>query len=180
MPTLCFSWPPAVQYVQDEGTVLQLQRKLAPPLVTLLGAEPELQYVALRNIALIIQAQPGVLANDVKVFFVKVGASCSRACAPGRASPCPVCAAPSAPLSSRRCPASGMPARPRPALQYNDPSYVKMEKLGIMTKLVNERNIDQVLLEFKEYATEVDVDFVRKAVRAIGYCAVSIQSAAER
>jgi hypothetical protein len=38
----------------------------------------------------------------------------------------------------------------------------------------------QVLLEFKEYATEVDVDFVRKAVRAIGYCAISIQSAAER
>jgi AP-1 complex subunit beta-1 len=37
-----------------------------------------------------------------------------------------------------------------------------------------------VLLEFKEYATEVDVDFVRKAVRAIGYCAISIQSAAER
>lgn len=28
-------------------------------------------------------------------------------------------------------------------MQYNDPSYVKMEKLGIMTKLVNERNIDQ-------------------------------------
>ncbi|KAL4433786.1 hypothetical protein ABPG75_000227 [Micractinium tetrahymenae] len=123
-----------MQYLQDEGTVLQLQRKLAPPLVTLLGAEPELQYVALRNIALVIQAQPGVLANDVKVFFVK----------------------------------------------YNDPSYVKMEKLGIMMRLVNERNIDQVLLEFKEYATEVDVDFVRKAVRAIGYCAVSIQSAAER
>ena len=39
---------------------------------------------------------------------------------------------------------------------------------------------EQVLLEFKEYATEVDVDFVRKAVRAIGYCAVSIPSAAER
>ena len=42
------------------------------------------------------------------------------------------------------------------------------------------RFLPQVLLEFKEYATEVDVDFVRKAVRAIGYCAVSIQSAAER
>ena len=38
----------------------------------------------------------------------------------------------------------------------------------------------QVLLEFKEYATEVDVDFVRKAVRAIGHCAVSIAAAAER
>lgn len=38
----------------------------------------------------------------------------------------------------------------------------------------------QVLLEFKEYATEVDVDFVRKSVRAIGRCAVSIERAAER
>lgn len=36
------------------------------------------------------------------------------------------------------------------------------------------------MLEFKEYATEVDVDFVRKAVRAIGRCAISIESAAER
>lgn len=60
--------------------MLQLQRKLAPPLVTLLGAEPELQYVALRNIALVIQAQPGVLANDVKVFFVKVGTGLQRSC----------------------------------------------------------------------------------------------------
>ncbi len=37
------------------------------------------------------------------------------------------------------------------------------EKLEIMIQLANDRNIDQVLLEFKEYATEVDVDFVRKA-----------------
>ena len=46
--------------------------------------------------------------------------------------------------------------------KYNDPAYVKMEKLEIMVRLASERNIDQVLLEFKEYATEVDVDFVRK------------------
>jgi AP-1 complex subunit beta-1 len=32
-----------------------LQRKLAPPLVTLLSAESEIQYVALRNINLIVQ-----------------------------------------------------------------------------------------------------------------------------
>ena len=37
------------------------------------------------------------------------------------------------------------------------------EKLEIMIQLANDRNIDQVLLEFKEYAAEVDVDFVRKA-----------------
>ncbi|XP_019197716.1 PREDICTED: pathogenesis-related protein PRB1-3-like [Ipomoea nil] len=38
----------------------------------------------------------------------------------------------------------------------------------------------QVLLEFKEYATEVDVDFVRRAVRAIGRCAIKLEKAAER
>jgi len=32
-----------------------LLKKLAPPLVTLLSAEPEIQYVALRNINLIVQ-----------------------------------------------------------------------------------------------------------------------------
>ena len=36
-----------------------------------------------------------------------------------------------------------------------------------------------MLLEFKEYATEIDVEFVRKAVRAIGRCAVAIEHAAE-
>lgn len=39
----------------------------------------------------------------------------------------------------------------------------------------------QVLMELKEYAyAEVDVDFVRKAVRAIGRCALKIESSAER
>ena len=36
-------------------TIQTLQRKLAPPLVTLLSAESEIQYVALRNINLIVQ-----------------------------------------------------------------------------------------------------------------------------
>ena len=30
------------------------------------------------------------------------------------------------------------------------------------------------------YATEVDVDFVRKSVRAIGRCAIKVEQAAER
>ena len=111
-----------------------LTRKLAPPLVTLLNSESEIQYVALRNINLIVQKRPSILENEIKVFFCK----------------------------------------------YNDPIYVKMEKLEIIIKLVNERNIDQVLLELKEYATEVDVDFVRKSVSAIGRCAVKLERAAER
>ena len=36
-------------------------------------------------------------------------------------------------------------------------------------------NPPQVLAELKEYATEVDVDFVRKAVRAIGRCAIKVE-----
>merc|ERR1719343_1616935 len=111
-----------------------LTRKLAPPLVTLLNSEPEIQYVALRNINLIVQKRPAVLENEIKVFFCK----------------------------------------------YNDPIYVKMEKLEIMIKLVSERNVEQVLLELKEYSTEVDVDFVRKSVSAIGRCAVKLDRAAER
>mmetsp|Transcript_8122 Transcript_8122/g.21661 ORF Transcript_8122/g.21661 Transcript_8122/m.21661 type:complete len:927 (-) Transcript_8122:280-3060(-) len=117
-----------------EDTVKLWCKKMAPPLVTLLGSEPEVQYVALRNINLIIQKRPSILANEVKVFFCK----------------------------------------------YNDPIYVKLEKLEIMIKLASEKNIDQVLLEFKEYAQEVDVDFVRKAVRAIGRCAVILERAAEK
>ena len=120
-----------------------LRRKLAPPLVTLLSAEPEIQYVALRNINLILQRYPSLLggsgegassAAGVKVFFCK----------------------------------------------YNDPPYVKLEKLDIMTRLAREANIDALLLEWREYASEVDVDFVRKAVRCIGRAAIALDGAAER
>ncbi|XP_022095731.1 AP-2 complex subunit beta-like isoform X2 [Acanthaster planci] len=118
-----------------EGEYLTtLTRKLAPPLVTLLSAEPEVQYVALRNINLIVQKRPEILKQEMKVFFVK----------------------------------------------YNDPIYVKLEKLDIMIRLAAQGNIAQVLAELKEYATEVDVDFVRKSVRAIGRCAIKIEQSAER
>lgn len=141
--------------------------------VTMMSAEPEVQYVALRNINLIVQRRPNILKHEIKIFFVK----------------------------------------------YNDPTYVKMEKLDVMIKLATEANISQVwlatgtlrpiafyssgvqclslrdritnistpllivpqvLAELKEYATEVDVDFVRRSVRAIGRCAIKIDSAAER
>lgn len=43
----------------------------ARPPVTLLSSGPEVQYVALRNILLIIQRRPAILQNEVKVFFCK-------------------------------------------------------------------------------------------------------------
>ena len=36
------------------------------------------------------------------------------------------------------------------------------------------------VFESGRYATEVDVDFVRKSVRAIGRCAIKVEPAAER
>lgn len=52
---------------EDQTTVKTLHKKMAPPLVTLLSAESEIQYVALRNINLIVQKNPGILAHEVKV-----------------------------------------------------------------------------------------------------------------
>ena len=78
-------------------------QKLSPPLVTLLSSEPEVQYVALRNINLIIQKRPDILKHEMKVFFVK----------------------------------------------YNDPIYIKLEKLDIMIRLTSQANIAQVLSELK-------------------------------
>jgi len=40
--------------------------------------------------------------------------------------------------------------------------------------------VDQLLAELKEYAMEVDMDFVRRAVRAIGQVAIKIESATEK
>ena len=82
----------------------QLVRKMAPPLVTLLSNPPEVQWVALRNINLLLQKRPDILSSEMRVFFCK----------------------------------------------YNDPLYVKVEKLDIMVRLAGESNVDALLSELKE------------------------------
>ncbi|KAF3206520.1 hypothetical protein TWF191_001414 [Orbilia oligospora] len=62
--------------------------------------------------------------------------------------------------------------------KYNDPIYVKVTKLELIFMLANEENIREVLTELREYATEIDVHFVRKSVRAIGKLAIKIEPAA--
>ena len=103
-------------------------------LVTLVSSQPEVQYVALRNIDLLLQKQPDILSKEMRVFFCK----------------------------------------------YNDPPYLKLQKLEIMVRIANEKNVDQLLAELKEYAMEVDMDFVRRAVKAIGQVAIKIESASEK
>jgi AP-1 complex subunit beta-1 len=93
--------------VSREDFHKQLIRKMAPPLVTLLSSPPEVQWIALRNINLLLQKRSDILANEMRVFFCK----------------------------------------------YNDPLYVKVEKLDIMVRLGNENNVDALLSELKEYVT---------------------------
>lgn len=122
-----------MRYISPEAAKTYL-KKMGPPLVTLISSAPEVQYVALRNINLILQKQPDILTKELRVFFCK----------------------------------------------YNDPPYVKFEKLDIMVRIASESNVDQLLAELKEYALEVDMDFVRRAVRAIGQVAIKIESACDR
>jgi AP-1 complex subunit beta-1 len=102
--------------------------------VTLISSPPEVQYVALRNIDLILQKEPDILSKELRVFFCK----------------------------------------------YNDPSYIKFEKLEIMVRISNEKNVEQLLSELKEYALEVDMDIVKRAVKAIGQVAIKIETATEK
>lgn len=49
-----------------------------------------------------------------------------------------------------------------------------------MIRLASQANIAQVQAEPKEYATEVGVGFVRKAVQATGRCAITVERPTER
>lgn len=134
----------------NPDTAKSYLRKMAPPLgwysavlikdmslssaVTLVASPSEVQYVALRNIDLLLQKQPDILSKELRVFFCK----------------------------------------------YNDPSYIKFEKLEIMVRIANDKNFDQLLAELKEYALEVDMDIVKRAVKAIGQVAIKIESASEK
>lgn len=65
-------------------------------------------------------------------------------------------------------------------IKYNDPSYIKMQKLDIITANCTVRNAQLVLEEFNEYCNEVDVKFVKKTIKAIGEIAMSIEGCARR
>ena len=102
--------------------------------MTLVSSAAEVQWVALRNIDLLLQKQPHILSKEMRVFFCK----------------------------------------------YNDPPYLKLAKIEIMVRISDDRNYEQLLAELKEYAMEVDMDFVRRAVRAIGQVAIKIDTSTEK
>ncbi|KAJ1732068.1 hypothetical protein LPJ61_002223 [Coemansia biformis] len=123
-----------MNYVAQVEVLEPILRKLSPPLVTLLNSGPEVQFITLRNIQLLLQRWPTVLQNQLRAFFCK----------------------------------------------YDDPIYVKLAKLEVILSLTTEENARVMLTELTEYATEIDIDFVRKAVRSIGRIAIKIELAADR
>jgi len=63
--------------------------------------------------------------------------------------------------------------------RYNDPPYLKIEKIDVMLMLVAPSNVQALLGELREYAAEVDGSTARKAIWGIGVCAVEIPSVSE-
>ena len=120
--------------ITTPDVVRNIIKKISPSIVSLINSEPEIQYVALRCIELIVQKRPYILDKEVRVFFCK----------------------------------------------YNDPIYVKMEKLDIIVRMADAKNIDQVLHELKDYSTEIDVEFVKKAIQAIGRCAIKLEKTVDK
>ena len=120
--------------VENPETIRSVCKKITPSLLTLLSSEPEIQYVALKNINILIQKRPIIFEKDIKIFFSS----------------------------------------------FTEPLYNKLEKLEIIYKLVSMNNIDIVLNELKEYASDVDVQFVRRSVKLIGQCAIKLEKAAQR
>jgi AP-1 complex subunit beta-1 len=58
--------------------------------------------------------------------------------------------------------------------KYYDPLHVKLEKLGILVPLATEDSLETVLSEVKDYCQEVDVEFVRRSVQALGKLAIKM------
>jgi AP-1 complex subunit beta-1 len=102
--------------------------------VSLLSSKPEIQYIALKNITLILQTRPEILSSSLRCFYIK----------------------------------------------YTDPPYVKFEKLLVLERLCTPENVSLVLGEMREYAQEVDVEFVRRVVRCVGGIGVSGGEGAEQ
>lgn len=63
-------------------------------------------------------------------------------------------------------------------IRYNDPTYVKLEKLNLMLKLTTSDNAASVLKELQEATNEVDVMFVKEVVGAIAKVALKVEAVA--
>ncbi len=64
--------------------------------------------------------------------------------------------------------------------KFNDPVYVKLEKIDILIKVADDKNADIILNELKEYANDLEIELIRKSIRAIGSIILKVDKAAKR
>ncbi|CAI4044574.1 Apl2p SKDI_11G0850 [Saccharomyces kudriavzevii IFO 1802] len=101
-----------------------IMKRLSSAFVSLMSTPPEMQYVALKNIRIILEKYPELLTKELRIFYIK----------------------------------------------FNDPLYVKLEKIDILVRLVDPSNLKQctlLLTELKEYAMEYEPEFVSRAIQAL-------------
>lgn len=61
-------------------------------------------------------------------------------------------------------------------VKYNDPIYIKLEKIDILYKLTDNKNYEGIINELKSYAMmEIDSELVKKAIRYMGYITYKIE-----
>lgn len=59
-------------------------------------------------------------------------------------------------------------------LKYSDPIYLKIEKLDILVRLVDDKNGLLLLGELKEYSMDIDQILITKAIKSIGLVALKL------
>jgi vesicle coat complex subunit len=123
-----------LDFIENKTNQDSILKKLSAPLVTLLSAEPEIQYIGLCNILLILQQIPNVFEKNVKMFFCR----------------------------------------------FSDPIYVKLSKIDVMIAVADSSNVDQIISELHEYCNDIDQDFVRRSVKAIGQVVCKVERIAKK
>ncbi|KAL4461506.1 hypothetical protein ABPG74_016130 [Tetrahymena malaccensis] len=58
-----------LDYLTDPEMVINYCKKLTSPLISLLNMEPEIVFIALKNINLILQKRPIIIEKEIKFFF---------------------------------------------------------------------------------------------------------------
>ncbi|PVU85408.1 hypothetical protein BB559_003538 [Furculomyces boomerangus] len=122
------------KYIRNLDVLDKYSKKMVPPLISLVSSTPEIQFVALRSISLVLDKHPLLLSKQMNMFFLK----------------------------------------------YNDPDYVKFEKMNLLVKLCTEENIEKLLSELGEYSKDVDANVCRRAIRALERTAMNFPKNSEK
>lgn len=64
--------------------------------------------------------------------------------------------------------------------KYDDPYYIKYEKIDLLVRQTNLKNYEMVLNELNEYACDMEIDFSRKAVRSIGTLSLNFSKCVDK